>query len=112
VRRPIRLSEMNRPEVAKLPMSIISPRQLVTLWSVALLSSGLGGCGTINEKLAAGLGDFVPQWAGGLPADAPPRPGTALYDEFLRERERMRLEPALPKNEGANVQSLSAEAVH
>jgi len=93
-------------------MSIISPRQLVALWSVALLSCGLGGCGSINEKLAAGMGDFVPQWAGGLPADAPPRPGTAQYDEFIRERERTRLEPALPKNEGANLQSLSAEAVH
>jgi len=93
-------------------MPIISPRQLVALWSVAVLSCGLGGCGSINEKLAAGMGDFVPQWAGGLPADAPPRPGTAQYDEFIRERERMRLEPALPKNEGANVQSLSAEALH
>ena len=103
---------MNRPRLQSSPMSIISPRKLVTLWSVALLSCGLGGCGTINEQLAAGLGDFVPQWAGGLPADAPPRPGTAQYDEFIRERERMRLEPALPKNEAVNVQSLSAEAVH
>jgi len=93
-------------------MPIISPRQLVALWSVALLSGGLSGCGSINEKLAAGMGDFVPQWAGGLPADAPPRPGTAQYDEFIRERERMRLEPALPKNEAAKAQSLSAEAVH
>ena len=55
---------------------------------------GLGGCGTINEKLAAGVGDVIPAWAGGLPADAPPRPGTAKYDEFMRERERRRLMPA------------------
>ena len=33
-------------------------------------------------------------WAGGLPADAPPRPGTAKYDETMKERERERLEPA------------------
>jgi hypothetical protein len=58
-------------------MSIISSRQLAALAALALLSFALGGCGSINEKLAAGLGDFVPQWAGGLPADAPPRPGTA-----------------------------------
>ena len=103
---------MNRPEVAKPPMSMISPRHLAVLSAVALLSCALGGCGTINEKLAAGLSDFVPQWAGGMPADAPPRPGTAQYDEFMRDRERMRLDPALPKNEGANVQSLSAEALH
>ena len=36
----------------------------------------------------------IPAWAGGLPADAPPRPGTAKYDEFMRERERKRLMPA------------------
>lgn len=53
----------------------------------------LGGCGTINANLAAGMGDFIPQWAGGLPADAPPRPGSAKYDEFMQERERKRLEP-------------------
>jgi hypothetical protein len=62
--------------------------------AVTLPSCGLGGCGTINEKLAAGMGDVIPQWVGGLPADAPPRPGTAKYDEFMRERERKRLEPA------------------
>ena len=53
----------------------VSLRQLAILFAVALLASGLGGCGTINEKLSAGMGDYVPQWAGGLPADAPPRPG-------------------------------------
>ena len=30
---------------------------------------------------------------GGVPADAPPRPGTAKYDEFMKEQERKRLEP-------------------
>lgn len=64
------------------------------LFALALLALGLGGCGTINEKLSAGMGDAIPAWAGGLPADAPPRPGTAKYDEFMRERERRRLMPA------------------
>ena len=36
---------------------------------------------------------MIPQWAGGLPADAPPRPGTAKYDEMMKERERERLTP-------------------
>ncbi|HET6838595.1 MAG TPA: hypothetical protein VFH41_02540 [Bradyrhizobium sp.] len=61
----------------------------------ALLACTLSACGTINEKLAAGMGDYVPQWAGGLPPDAPPRPGTAKYEEYMRERERKRLEPAV-----------------
>jgi hypothetical protein len=59
----------------------------------ALSALGLSACGGINEKLAAGMSDHIPQWLGGLPADAPPRPGTPEYDEFMKERERKRLEP-------------------
>jgi len=73
----------------------VSVRHLAVLASLALLAGGLGGCGTINEKIADGAGDYVPQWMGGLPADAPPRPGTAKYDEMMKERERKRLEPAV-----------------
>ncbi len=76
----------------------INLRQFAALLALAPLACGLSACGTINEKLAAGVGDYVPQWAGGLPADAPPRPGTAKYDEFMRERERKRLEPAPAKD--------------
>jgi hypothetical protein len=76
-------------------------RHLAVVVALALLAGGLGGCGTINEKLANGVGDYVPQWMGGLPADAPPRPGTAKYDEFMKERERKRLEPAV-KDDAAN----------
>ena len=72
----------------------VSLRQFAILFTVALLGSAMAGCGTINEKLSAGMGDYIPQWAGGLPADAPPRPGTAKYDAFMAERERQRLMPA------------------
>jgi hypothetical protein len=68
----------------------VRPRQLAILFACALLS----GCGTINERMSASMADYVPQWAGGLPADAPPRPGSPKYDEFKRERERQRLIPA------------------
>jgi hypothetical protein len=67
----------------------------------ALVALGLSGCGSINEKLAAGVSDAIPQWAGGLPRDAPPRPGTAEYDAFMAERERKRLEPATDTAKGA-----------
>jgi pantoate kinase len=87
-------------------------RQLATVLAAALAAGGLSGCGTINEKLAAGLGDVIPQWAGGLPADAPPRPGTAKYDEFMQERERKRLETASPKTEGSQPSSREPDAVH
>jgi len=69
-------------------------RQLAILLIAALPACSLAGCGTINEHMSASMGDYIPQWAGGLPADAPPRPGTAKYDEFMKERERQRLMPA------------------
>ena len=72
----------------------MTPRHLAILLAVALPACGLGGCASINEKLSAGMGDVIPQWAGGLPADAPPRRGTPEYDEYMKERERKRLEPA------------------
>jgi hypothetical protein len=90
----------------------ISARHFAIVLVIGLPACGLSGCGTINEKLAAGLSDVIPQWAGGLPADAPPRPGTAKYDEFMRERERKRLEPAPAKVDSAdNPTSASSSAI-
>ena len=86
----------------------IRTRHLATLVAAALLACDLSGCGSINEKLAAGVSDAIPVWAGGLPADAPPRPGSAKYDEYMRERELRRLEPAAAKAENAS----SLDPVH
>jgi hypothetical protein len=83
----------------------------LTLIALALAACGLSGCGTINGYLASGMSDYLPQWAGGLPADAPPRPGTAKYDEFVKERERKRLEPAPAKDEVGNSSSPSSSAI-
>ena len=77
-----------------------SARHILVI-AAAALSGCLSGCGTINEKLAAGISDSVPAAIGGLPADAPPRPGTAKYDEYMRERERLRLLPASERGEAA-----------
>lgn len=68
-------------------------RALSTIIFAVLLACGLSGCGTVNKYLANGMGDYIPQWAGGLPADAPPRPGTPEYDAFMKEREAQRLAP-------------------
>ena len=65
-----------------------------------------------TELLAAGISDTLPNWAGGLPADAPPRPGSAKYDEFMRERERKRLEAPPPKDEAGAAASTSLGAIH
>lgn len=88
-------------------------RHIATLLAAALAGFVLSGCGTINEKLAAGISDSIPAWAGGLPADAPPRPGTAKYDEFMKERERKRLEPAqTTATDAASKSNASLDPVH
>jgi hypothetical protein len=82
-----------------------------TFLVLTLTACGLGGCGTVNGYLATGMGEYIPHWAGGLPPDAPPRPGTAKYEEFMKERERKRLEPAQPKQE-TKASSSELDAVH
>jgi hypothetical protein len=84
----------------------------LALIGLALMASSLVGCGTINGYLANGMGDHIPQWAGGLPPGTPPRPGTAKYDEYVKERERKRLEPARPKEEADGTSSSSLDPIH
>ena len=88
----------------------INTRQLAVLPAVAL-PGALGGCSTINTSLA-GTGEALPTWLGGMPADVPPRPGTAKYDEFMKEQERKRLTPAPPKEEPAQSPSAGLAPVH
>lgn len=90
----------------------IRAQHIAAIVAVVLAGCTLTGCASINEKLAAGMSDAIPQWAGGLPADAPPRPGTAKYDEFMRERERKRLLPAAERDDAARPPASSADAVH
>jgi hypothetical protein len=47
------------------------------------LAAMLGAC----SPFAGYMADHVPHWAGGLPADAPPRPGAPGYDEFIAHGE-------------------------
>ena len=92
----------------------ILTRHIATIVALSLAGFVLSGCGTINEKLAAGVSDAIPAWAGGMPADAPPRPGTARYDEFMKERERKRLIPAAERGEEPkpDTSSSSASVIH
>jgi hypothetical protein len=43
------------------------------------LAATLGAC----SPFAGYVADHVPHWAGGLPPDAPPRPGAPGYDDFI-----------------------------
>src|SRR5947208_1577810 len=80
------------------------PRSFGSLLILLALSASLSGCGTVNEKLSAGMGDYVPQWAGGLPADAPPRPGTPQYEAWLKERQRLRQIPAAEREKAGQAE--------
>ena len=41
------------------------------------------------------MADLIPAWAGGLPADAPPRPGTPEYEAWMKQR-------AAPQGDASN----------
>ena len=69
-------------------------RRVSALIGLVLIASSLGGCGSISSFVAGGMGDLIPAWAGGLPANAPPRPGTPGYDEYVRNREGRQLVPS------------------
>ena len=89
---------------------LIHVRHIATIVALSLAGFALSGCGTINEKLAGGVSDAIPAWAGGMSADAPPRPGTAKYDEFMRERERKRQLPAAERGDTPPAQPSSQNA--
>jgi hypothetical protein len=55
------------------------------------LGLALGSCGPV----AGFTSDHWPHWAGGLPADAPPRPGTPGYNDYIAHRQGQ-TEPVKP----------------
>ena len=60
-------------------------RRASALIVLTLMAGSLGGCGSISSFVAGSMGDYIPAWAGGLPADAPPRPGSPRYEEWLKQ---------------------------
>jgi len=96
-----------------LPMPV-STRHIATILALSLAGFALGGCSSINEKIADGMGEYIPKWAGGLPADAPPRRGTPQYDaniKDMKEREAQRVQPAAANNDPAKSNA-TLEPVH
>ena len=68
-----------------------------SLIPVFLIASLLAGCTTTGSNPVADM----PSWMGGLPADAPPRPGTPAYDAWQAQRAR---EAARPKSNSTAAQ--------
>jgi hypothetical protein len=61
-------------------LSFPAMARLITL---IVASTILGSCSSTANL----FGDYLPAWAGGLPKDAPPRPGTPEYDALRQKSE-------------------------
>lgn len=95
---------------SNVPPMPVRVHHIAAILALALAGVALGGCSSINEKLSAGVGDTLPQWAGGLPPDVPPRRGTPEYEAYMKERERKRLEPAASNSNASLPASTSPAA--
>ncbi len=99
---------ISRSSIVLMPTSHRS-RRFVLLLTTLAAASCLSGCASSG----ANMGDLIPQWAGGEPADVPPRPGSPKYDAFMKERERRRQMPAAEREKLPPIGSETAEpAVH
>jgi hypothetical protein len=54
----------------------MAPRRLITAATLLGFGLSLASCGGF-------VADHWPHWAGGMPADVPPRPGAPGYAEFV-----------------------------
>lgn len=84
--------------------------KISVLTGVVLLSFSLAGCGSVSSFLAGGMADLIPAWAGGLPADAPPRPGAPGYEEYIKQKEKQAMPAANVAPDPAT--SPSAQVIH
>src|SRR5579885_1326898 len=70
--------------------AMIRKRSLAAAAAVLWLAPMLGSCGGF-------VADHWPHWAGGLPPDAPPRPGAPGYEEFIAHGEAPPAPSLLPR---------------
>lgn len=70
---------------------------------VLLIGLALGSCASFSATVS----DHWPTWAGGMPKDVPPRPGTPGYDEFLVHQQGKDAAPAVVPAENAVTQAVA-----
>jgi hypothetical protein len=60
-------------------------KRLIVVGVALFLGLPLGSCGGAagDGGFSGYVADHWPHWAGGLPADAPPRPGAPGYNDFI-----------------------------
>jgi hypothetical protein len=74
---------MHSPSGSNNPAGDMIVKRLVAAGALLWLGAMLGSCSPFGGYVA----DRWPHWAGGLPPDAPPRPGAPGYDEFIAHGE-------------------------
>jgi len=67
---------------------------------LAVAAITLGACANASHTFV----DLIPHWAGGLPDNVPPRPGTPEYETWTQQRQAEAArdkskDPAKPKSE-------------
>lgn len=67
-----------------------------------LIGLALGAC----APFAATVSDHWPTWAGGMPKDVPPRPGSPGYDEFLIHQQGKDVTPTAAAGGNTNTQAV------
>jgi hypothetical protein len=72
----------------------------------------LGSCGGASENgFSAYVADHWPHWAGGMPGDVPPRPGTPGYNEFIAHGQAEQAAPPPPAGAGKPAAVATTQAV-
>jgi hypothetical protein len=80
---------------------------------MGVLAVSLAGC----SSLATFLADNIPDWAGGLPKDAPPRAGDPRYAEYFKAQiaaqqsvEQRKLADAKAREQNERIERAQTEA--
>jgi hypothetical protein len=84
-----------------------------SLAAAAVLSIGamLGSCAgaTSEDGFSAYVADHWPHWAGGMPSDVPPRPGSPGYNQFIAHGQAD--QDVLPPASGGNAPAVPVTPV-
>jgi hypothetical protein len=57
---------------------------MARLIALLIASTFLGSCSNVS---GGKVGDYAPEWLGGMPKGVPPRPGTPEYDAFMKAQQ-------------------------
>jgi len=78
--------------------------RVVWIASLLVAATVLGSCSSGGV-----IGDWLPHWAGGYPRNAPPRPGTKEYEEFVQ---RLQANSVVPAVQGASPGRMSSSPIY